>query len=106
MHSPFAHRAALSIVCCVSEGCYLHTVFVADREQSCIGRIHQLCLSLSVTVFVFLHWHGIVFMWVLAAAVVARRLPPKRVEKKNLFLSENKQQGHIMTCDKISHKRW
>jgi len=30
-------------------------------------------------------------MWVLAAAVVARRLPPKRFEKRkkrNLFLSE------------------
>lgn len=38
------------------------------------------------------------FMWGLAAAVVARRLPPKRFWKQKSVFIRNKQQGHIMTC--------
>lgn len=59
-----------------------------------------------VSLFVFLYWHGIVFMWVLAAAVLTRRLPPKRFRKKKSVFIRNKQQGHIMTCDKSSQKCW
>lgn len=42
--------------------------------------------SVSPTLFACSHWHCIVFMWVLAAAVAARRLLPKRLERKSGFI--------------------
>lgn len=62
------------------------------------SRTPRLCMpGLALRCFFF-------FMWVLAAAVVATRLLPKRTggrQKmciKSVVIS-NKQQGHITTCD-------
>lgn len=95
----------------ISHSSHSHSLFLVDGEQdqSCIGRAHQMTLSLCVSLFV-LYWHVIAFMGVLAAAVEDRRLPPERVlgkkkGKKNLFLSKTTQQGHIMACDRNSQQR-
>lgn len=45
---------------------------------------------------------GFVFTWVLAAAVVARRLPHKRKGKKNLFLSET---NNSVTQRRVTNSR-
>lgn len=74
----------------------MQTVFVVENSTSLVLAEPTSSLSqpLSPSVFVCLDWHCVVFMWVLAAAVVARRLLPKRFgkkkkpKKKNLFLSE------------------
>lgn len=73
------------------------TVFVLDRGwyQSCTGtRSLLLFPSLCISLFVFMYWHSIVFMWVLAAAVVTRRLPPKRFgEKKEICFYQKQTTG-------------
>lgn len=90
IHSPYVHSISLSL--CVKIRILLFQLSVCWIENSTslvLAPALSCSSSLCISLFVFLYWHSIVFMWVLAAAVVTRRLPPKRFGgKKNLFLSE------------------